>query len=104
MKLKYHISGMTCGGFAAKVKSVFLKHPLVLAAEVSHQEGTALIQSDRIPDRQKLDKLLRDAKDYRITGVDDHIDGLQTTTAEGAEAHKARTGARSGGRIPIGNL
>ncbi len=37
----FNISGMTCGGCAAKVKSALLKHPDVLAAEVSHQEGTA---------------------------------------------------------------
>ncbi len=82
MKLTYHITGMTCGGCAAKVKSVFLKHPDVLAAEVSHQEGTARIQADRKPDRQKLDKLLSDAGEYRITGIDDHTDGPEHPSTE----------------------
>ena len=69
MNLTYTITGMTCGGCAAKVKSVFLKHPDVLSAEVSHQEGTAKVQADRKPDRSQLDKLLADAGDYRITEV-----------------------------------
>ncbi len=101
MKLKYHITGMTCGGCAAKVKSVFLKHPDVLAAEVSHQKGAAWVQAYRKPDRQKLDKLLSDAGDYHITGVDDHTDGPETTTTEGAEAHKAHTGPDQEGASPL---
>ena len=101
MKLKYHITGMTCGGCAAKVKSVFLKHPDVLAAEVSHQKGAAWVQADRKPDRQKLDKLLSDAGDYHITGVDDHTDGPETTTTEGAEAQKAHTGPDQEGASPL---
>ncbi len=91
MKLQYHITGMTCGGCAAKVKSAFLKHPDVLGAEVSHQEGTARVQADRTPDRRKLDKLLSDAGDYHISGVDDNTDGTETTIAGGPEAHKAHT-------------
>ena len=69
MHLTYTITGMTCGGCAAKVKSVFLKHPDVLSAEVNHQEGTAKVQADRKPNRSQLDKLLADAGDYRITEV-----------------------------------
>lgn len=69
MNLTYTITGMTCGGCAAKVKSAFLKHPDVLAAEVSHQEGTAKVQADSKPDRTNLDKLLADAGDYHITEV-----------------------------------
>lgn len=69
MHLTYTITGMSCGGCAAKVKSVFLKHPYVLSAEVNHQEGTAKVQTDRKPDRSQLDKLLADAGDYRITEV-----------------------------------
>ncbi|TVQ19513.1 MAG: heavy-metal-associated domain-containing protein, partial [Bacteroidetes bacterium] len=43
MNLTYTITGMTCEGCAAKVKSALLKHPHVLSAEVSHQEGTAQV-------------------------------------------------------------
>ncbi len=69
MNLTYTITGMTCGNCAAKVKSAFLKHPDVLAAEVSHQDGIAKVQADSKPDRNKLDQLLADAGDYHITEV-----------------------------------
>lgn len=69
MNFTYTISGMTCGGCAAKVKSAFLKHPDVLSAEVSHQEGTAEVQAQDMPGREKLEKLLASAGEYRITGV-----------------------------------
>lgn len=69
MNLTYTITGMTCGGCAAKVKSAFLKHPDVLAAEVSHQDGTAKVQADHKPDRNKLNQLLADTGDYHITEV-----------------------------------
>jgi len=67
MQLTYTLSGMTCGGCAAKVKSALLKHPDVLSAEVSHQEGTAKVEAESTPERSQLDKLLADAGDYRIT-------------------------------------
>ena len=69
MNFSYTISGMTCGGCAAKVKSAFLKHPDVLSAEVNHQQGIAMVQANHNPDRNKLDKLLADAGDYHITEV-----------------------------------
>ena len=69
MNFTFKISAMTCRGCAAKVKSAFLKHPDVLSAEVSHQEGKAKVQADRKPDRAHLDKLLADAGEYRITEV-----------------------------------
>ncbi len=69
MNFTYTISGMTCGGCAAKVKSAFLKHPDVLAAEVSHQDGRAKVQTDSKPDRKKLDQLLADAGNYQIIEV-----------------------------------
>ncbi len=72
MNLTYTISGMTCGGCAASVKSALLKHPDVLSAEVSHQEGTAKVQADQKPDRNKLNQLLADAGEYRITNVADN--------------------------------
>jgi copper chaperone CopZ len=72
MNITYTITGMTCGGCAAKVKSAFLKHPDVLSVEVSHQEGAAEVQADRKPDRKQLDKLLADAGEYRITEVADN--------------------------------
>ena len=51
MNFTYNISGMTCGGCAAKVKSAFLKHPDVLSVEVSHIDGKAKVQANRKPDR-----------------------------------------------------
>ena len=69
MTLTYTISGMTCEGCAAKVKSAFLKHPDVLSVTVSHQEGTAKAQAGQKPDRNKLDKLLANAGEYHITSV-----------------------------------
>jgi copper chaperone CopZ len=82
MTLTYTISGMTCGGCAAKVKSALLKHPDVLAAEVSHQEGTAKVQADSKPDRKKLDRLLADSGDYHITEVAE-----KGTSKEKSHAH-----------------
>jgi cation transport ATPase len=82
MNLTYTITGMTCGGCAAKVKSAFLKHPDVLAAEVSHQEGTAKVQAERKPDRAKLDKLLADAGEYRITEIAEN-----STSTENSNSH-----------------
>ena len=82
MNLTYTITGMTCGGCAAKVKSAFLKHPDVLAAEVSHQEGTAKVQADSKPDRTNLDKLLADAGDYHITEVAE-----KSTSKEDTHSH-----------------
>jgi copper chaperone CopZ len=72
MNITYTLSGMTCGGCAAKVNSAFLKHPDVLSVEVNHQEGSAKVQSNRKPDRKQLDKLLLDAGEYRITEVGDN--------------------------------
>jgi copper chaperone CopZ len=69
MKFTYNISGMTCGGCAAKVKSAFLKHPDVLSAEISHQDGTAKVQAQSRPDPETLEKLLASAGAYRITGI-----------------------------------
>ena len=82
MNLTYTITGMTCGGCAAKVKSAFLKHPDVLSAEVSHQEGTAKVQAERKPDRNKMDKLLADAGEYRITEIAEN-----STSTENSNSH-----------------
>ncbi len=43
MNFTFTITGMICGGCAAKVKGAILKHPDVLAAEVNHQDGTAKV-------------------------------------------------------------
>ncbi len=72
MNLTYTLTGMTCGGCAAKVKSAFLKNRHVLSAVVNHQDGKAKVQADRKPDRKQLDKLLADAGEYRITEVADN--------------------------------
>lgn len=79
MNFTYTITGMTCGGCATKVKSAFLKHPDVLAAEVSHQEGTAKVQADSKPDLTNLDKLLADAGDYQITEVNEKSTFIEDT-------------------------
>ena len=72
MNFTYTITGMTCGGCAAKVKSALLKHPEVLSADVSHENGTAQVQADTKPNRNKLDKLLADAGNYLITDVSEN--------------------------------
>jgi len=72
MNLTYSITGMTCVGCSAKVKSAFLKHPDVLSAEVNHQNGTAKVQAESKPDRKQLDKLLAEAGEYRITEVSEN--------------------------------
>ncbi len=72
MNFAYTITGMTCGGCAAKVKGAILKHPDVLSAEVSHQDGRAKVQADHKPDRKKLDQLLADAGDYQIIEVSEN--------------------------------
>ncbi len=69
MNLTYTITGMTCGGCAAKVKSAFLKHPDVFSVEVSYLDGKAKVQANRKPDRAHLDKLMADAGEYKITEV-----------------------------------
>ncbi|TVQ85659.1 MAG: heavy-metal-associated domain-containing protein [Bacteroidetes bacterium] len=78
MNYIYTITGMTCGGCAAKVKSVFLKHPEVLSAEVSHQDGKAKVQAESNPDRKQLDKLLAEAGEYRITAVSEDSTSTKT--------------------------
>lgn len=82
MNLTYTITGMTCGGCAAKVKSAFLKHPDVLSADVNHQEGTAKVQADRKPDLSQLDNLLADAGEYHITEVAEN-----STSTENSNSH-----------------
>ncbi len=82
MNFTYSISGMTCGGCAAKVKSAFLQNPDVLAAEVSHQEGTAKVQADRNLDSKELDRILKNAGDYRITGVSEKKQTPEPTVTE----------------------
>jgi len=87
MNLTYTITGMTCGGCAAKVKSAFLKHPDVISAEISHQEGTAKVQANKKPDLPDLYMLLADAGEYRITGVTKNNDN-GTNTQTGSETHQ----------------
>ncbi|HEX5025160.1 MAG TPA: MauE/DoxX family redox-associated membrane protein [Agriterribacter sp.] len=43
----YNITGMTCGGCEAKVKSGLLTMPNVLSAQVSKSNGTAIIKMDK---------------------------------------------------------
>lgn len=69
MKFTYTISGMTCGGCAAKVNNAFLKHPDVRSVEVSHQDGRARIEAEKLPDRESLQRMLDSAGAYRITGI-----------------------------------
>ncbi len=82
MNLIYTITGMTCGGCATKVKSALLKHPEVHSADVSHQDGTALVRADSVPDRNKLDTLLADAGEYHIAEVSE-----RSTSNEKSHSH-----------------
>ncbi len=85
MKISYNISGMTCGGCAAKVKSALLNHPDVLEAEVSHQEGTAMVKAISKPDQQHLDKLLNKQGDYRITAVSEGAKSIKPENSQKQE-------------------
>lgn len=50
MKHVYHISGMTCGGCAAKVKEALESIPAVEHAEVEHESGrTTITMSEHVP-------------------------------------------------------
>lgn len=92
MNFTYTISGMTCGGCAAKVKSAFLKHPDVLSAEISHQEGTAKVQAQQLPDREKLDKLLASSGEYRITGVSEGNGNAAINSPQSADKPEQSSG------------
>ena len=91
MNITYNISGMTCGGCAAKVKSALLKHPGVRAAQVSHQDGTAKVQAEHKPDRNALGKLLADAGDYQITDVAENSTSMGQSHSHSSEIPEQKT-------------
>jgi copper chaperone CopZ len=61
----YTVSGMTCNGCAASVKSGLLKHPDVLAADIDLEKGQALISMARHVDTTDLQQAIGNNK-YKI--------------------------------------
>ena len=75
----YKISGMTCSGCEAKVKSNLLKMPDVLSAEISKDTGTATITMKKhITISAFQEGLGGSASKYQIT-VDHHSETLEQT-------------------------
>jgi cation transport ATPase len=62
----YTVSGMTCNGCAASVKSGLLKHPDVLAADIDLEKGQALISMARHVDTTDLQQAIGNNK-YKIS-------------------------------------
>lgn len=63
----YTLSGMTCHGCVAKVKSQILKHPDVLAAEVSLDPQQAVIQMSKHIRTTELQKIVSSTGPYVLT-------------------------------------
>lgn len=81
MKHTYNISGMTCGGCLAKVKSELLKVGNITAAEITLRSPQAsLTMQTHIP-VSELQKALSNAGNFNITEVDG---GMHTASIEKA--------------------
>ena len=77
----YTITGMTCGGCEAKVKSNLLSMPNVLAAEVSKTDNSAVIEMDKhIPLSAFQAALGGESSKYKISA------SQQSETAEEAKS------------------
>lgn len=66
----YSVTGMTCGGCEAKVKSSLLTLPHVLSAQVSKTDHTATIQMDKHISLSDLQTVLGgETSKYKISGI-----------------------------------
>lgn len=63
----YQISGMTCNGCVATVKNQLLKHPDILAAEVSLDSQQAVIQMSKHINTAELQKTVSSAGSYILS-------------------------------------
>lgn len=82
MKHVYHISGMTCGSCAAKVKGALEAIPEVVSAEVEHETGKATItMSEHVPDAI-LDRAIKAKGNYHLVEAGS---GAHATSNEGLQ-------------------
>lgn len=63
------IAGMHCGGCASKISTALLKLDGIETAEVSPQDGTAIIAGSAIPSDEALRRAVASAGDYTLTDV-----------------------------------
>jgi len=63
----YTLSGMTCNGCVAKVKSELLKHPDVLSADLTLEPQQAVIQMSRHVQTAELQKIVSSTGHYTLS-------------------------------------
>ena len=63
------IEGMMCGHCEARVKKVLEALPEVDVAEVSHEEGTAIVTLNAEISDEALKKTVED-QDYKVLGIE----------------------------------
>jgi len=69
MKIKYELSGMSCGGCVSSVKSALLKLPEVQEAEVQLHPQTAVLTVNKAIDVKDLQAQLMRTGHYTIKEV-----------------------------------
>ena len=65
MEIKLNVEGMMCGHCEARVRTALEEIPGVAHAEVSHEQGTAVVTLSAPVDRKLLEQAVRDAG-YRV--------------------------------------
>jgi len=73
----YQITGMTCSGCEAKVKSGLLTVPDITSVEVSASTNTGTISMSKHVSLSDLQKAISEKGNYKISVVDDHIDKVE---------------------------
>lgn len=63
----YQITGMTCSSCEAKIKSALLTLPGITSAEVSKQQGRAIVTMSEHVSLSKLQKVIEEKGKYQIT-------------------------------------
>lgn len=74
----YNISGMTCGGCAASVKSALLRHPDVLAADIDLDHHQAIVSMSRHLTAHDLQQAIGNTKYHVSEGVHSQVE-MQVT-------------------------
>ena len=67
--INVNINGMRCGGCAGKVRSALLRVGGVQAADVSPQDGTAVLTATTPVDHQAIRDAVASAGDYKATSI-----------------------------------
>ena len=62
------IEGMMCMHCEKSVRNALMDIPGVITAEVSHENGTAVVELDGDVTDEMLTKVITD-KDYKVTGI-----------------------------------